>query len=60
MACLLNAAWTIFCPLGICKASASEYSTRITRKITAVAENIFLMSLMTKLTLTLNDPHDDA
>ena len=43
-------------------ASAAEYSARNTRKLLLAAENIFLMSLMTKLTLTLtlNDPHDDA
>jgi len=35
-------------------ASAAEYSaTKSTRKITSVAENIFPMSLITKLTLTL-------
>ena len=31
-----------------------------TRNITSEAENIFAMSLMTQLTLTLNDPHYDA
>jgi len=43
-------------------ASAAVYSARNARKITSVAKNIFLMSLMTKLTiaLTLNDHHDDA
>jgi len=39
-------------------ASVAEDSTRNTRKITSVAENIFYISLMTKLTLTLNDHHD--
>src|SRR6218665_114664 len=35
-------------------ASAAEYSaTKCTRKITSLAENIFPMSLITKLTLTL-------
>ena len=43
-------------------ASAAENSARNARKITSATENIFAMSLMTKLTLglTLNDPHDDA
>ena len=38
--------------------SAAEYSARNTRKITSAAENICSMSLMTKLILTINDPHD--
>jgi len=43
-------------------ASVAEYSARNARKITSAAENIFAMSVMTKLTLALtqNDPHDDA
>jgi len=41
-------------------ASAAEYTATSTRKITSAAENIFPMFSTTKLTLTLNDPYDDA
>ena len=39
-----------------CTVNAPRYE----RKMTSVAVNIFFTSLMTNLTLTLNDPHDDA
>src|SRR6218665_1767324 len=46
--------------LGRPGASAAEHSAGKTRKITSAAENIFPMFSTTKLTLTLNDPYDDA
>ena len=42
--------------------SGASEAENCARKITSAAENIFAMSVMTKLTLALtqNDPHDDA